>query len=312
VIPTRERWAFARRAVASVLAQTGVDFEVVVVDDGSREPCALADGLADPRVRVLTQPVSLGVAAARNAAIAQARGEWVAFLDDDDLWAPNKLARQLEVAGESDADWVWTGQLLVDKALKPLKLWAAPSPEGIERALLDTNGIGGPSSMMVRRAALERIGGFDEELAVLADWDMWLRLAEHGVPAACPEPLTAYMVHDSNMHIVAMDRAVEEHAYMERKHADLARALGGRLGGERFWEWVALGYRMQGRRRAASATYLKLWRMSRSPRELVRASVVLAGEPAMRLGAARRPVVSPEPYEWLRRSEDGNRDEGGE
>jgi glycosyltransferase involved in cell wall biosynthesis len=300
-IPTRERPEFARRALGSVLAQTGVVLEVVVVDDGSRGPAVDPAELDDPRVRMVTQRFPRGVAAARNAAIAHARGEWVAFLDDDDLWAPDKLERQLEVADECDADFVWTGQVLVDEHLKPVKEWTAPRAEGISRDLLDMNGIGGPSSMIVRRSLLEAVGGFDEELSVLADWDLWIRLAAAGKPAACDSLLTAYTIHSANMHIVAMDRAVEERGYLGRKHAALTREQGVELGGRRFWEWVARGYRLHGRRRAASATYLRLWRRSRSLRDLTRAAVVLAGEGAMGVGATRHPVVPPEYYEWLRR-----------
>ena len=301
-IPTRERWAFARRALASVLEQTGVAFDVIVVDDGSRDAAGDVADFDDPRVRVLTLPRAGGVAAARNAAIAEARGEWVSFLDDDDVWAPDKLARQLQTAAAHDADFVWTGQLLVDRDMTPLKAWAAPAADGIARALLDTNGIGGPSSMMVRRSALTEVGGFDERLSVLADWDLWLRLAANHTPAACPDLVTAYTLHDSNMHIVAMDRAIEEHAYMRDKHAALTDAAGVELGGRRFWEWVALGYRLQGRRLAAAATYLKAWRASGCRRDLVRAAVVLAGEPVMRLGAAKRPPIPSERYEWLRQT----------
>ena len=292
-IPTRERWAFARRALDSALGQEDVAIEVVVVDDGSRVPVEPGPELGDPRVRVIQLPHRVGVSAARNAAIRQARGEWIAFLDDDDLWAPTKLARQLEVAKRTGAEFVWTGQLVVDGDLRPQKAWYPPSADGIADALLDVNRIGGPSCVIAKRSAVEATGGFDERLSVLADWDMWIRLLANASPAACDDLLTAYTIHDSNMHIVAMDSAIAEQAYLESKH--------GPLGGALFWEWVALGYRRQGRRRAAAATYMQMWRASRSKRDFGRAAVVLFGERAMHLGSENKRAVPPTGHDWLNR-----------
>src|SRR2546421_12955356 len=96
IIPTRDRWPLLAVTLCGALAQEGVTLEVIVVDDGSvdQTPRRLAE-VIDERVRVIRHPSSRGVAAARNSAIAAARGEWLAFLDDDDLWAPHKLRIQL-------------------------------------------------------------------------------------------------------------------------------------------------------------------------------------------------------------------------
>jgi glycosyltransferase involved in cell wall biosynthesis len=89
VIPTRDRWPiFRAHALRSALAQEDVSLEVVVIDDGSTTP---PPGISDRRVRVLRNPVSRGVAEARNRGVADARAPWVAFLDDDDVWSPRKL-----------------------------------------------------------------------------------------------------------------------------------------------------------------------------------------------------------------------------
>ena len=97
MIPTRNRWALLSRALASVLEQEDVTLEVVVVDEGSTDetPERLA-ALTDERVRALRNDSPTGVANARNRGISAARGEWVAFLDDDDFWAPTKLRAQLD------------------------------------------------------------------------------------------------------------------------------------------------------------------------------------------------------------------------
>jgi glycosyltransferase involved in cell wall biosynthesis len=99
VIPTRDRLASLLATLAGVWRQSDVQLEVVIVDDGSRpEVAAEYEGLCSDRVRVLRNAESRGPGAARNAGIAIARGQWVAFLDDDDLWAPSKLRRQLDAA----------------------------------------------------------------------------------------------------------------------------------------------------------------------------------------------------------------------
>src|SRR5690348_694187 len=93
VIPTRNRWdLLSRSGLSAALMQEDVDVEIIVVDDGSTDetPARLA-ALEDPRVTVIRHDQPRGVAAARNRGIAAARGEWLAFLDDDDLWAPDKL-----------------------------------------------------------------------------------------------------------------------------------------------------------------------------------------------------------------------------
>ena len=95
IIPTYNRAALAPEAVASVLAQTWRDFEVLVVDDASTDGTAAALAAFGSRIRLLRHAFRLGVAAARNLGICAARGQWLAFLDSDDLWRPEKLARQM-------------------------------------------------------------------------------------------------------------------------------------------------------------------------------------------------------------------------
>jgi hypothetical protein len=106
IIPTRHRPHLVQRAVKSALAQTLSAIEVVVIIDGpDPDTVSTLAAITDPRLRVLPQPQSLGGGAARNAGVAAARGEWSAFLDDDDEWHPEKLARQLALAQASDYVW---------------------------------------------------------------------------------------------------------------------------------------------------------------------------------------------------------------
>src|SRR5437867_300620 len=119
VIPTRNRQRLLRRALGSVLAQRQVDIEVLVVDEASEDGTAdFVRAIADPRVVLVRHDAPRGVAAARNAGLARARAPWVAFLDDDDVWAPTKLALQLAAAPAVGASWVCVGAVVVNEALR--------------------------------------------------------------------------------------------------------------------------------------------------------------------------------------------------
>ena len=127
VIPTHNRRELLHRTLRSVLAQRDVGLSVLVVDDGSAEEVAPSvEALGDPRVTVLRHPVARGVSAARNTGIAAATTPWVAFVDDDDLWAPVKLRAQLDaLAATQGARWACTGSINVDLACRTSR-WDLP------------------------------------------------------------------------------------------------------------------------------------------------------------------------------------------
>ena len=139
VVPSHNRARLLSRTLQSILAQQMGDLEVVVVDDGSTDDTASVAAAADPRVVVLRNEAPAGVSAARNRGIAAARGAWMAFCDDDDLWSPEKLAHQLAAAERARADWVYSGDVNVDDGLRvlsggrlqTLQLWSHCFPAGI-------------------------------------------------------------------------------------------------------------------------------------------------------------------------------------
>ena len=205
IIPTRNRGSLlASRALPSALAQEGVDQEVVVVDDGSSDDTvARLAAWDDARIRVVRVDGPHGVSIARNAGIAAARGEWLAFLDDDDVWAPTKLRTQLEVGRNENADFVYAGALAVDAQGTVIhELYLPPADE--LAAKLDQACVvpAGCSNVIARTEAVRRVHGFDERLANLADWDLWIRLVPIARPAACADVLVAYVLHDGNLHVV--------------------------------------------------------------------------------------------------------------
>src|SRR5438552_2642197 len=174
VIPTYERRHYVARAVASVLAQTYQDFEVLVVDDGSTDGTAQALEGLDLRLRYHWQE-NRGVSGARNAGSRLARGEIVAFLDSDDRWLPDHLAVVTEVFARNP------GVVLVSTCPRfQIAGRERPADAKVFDALpltLTENVVGYQSGVAVRRADLLAVGGFDERLSVMEGSELWPRLA---------------------------------------------------------------------------------------------------------------------------------------
>ena len=264
VVPTRNRLGMLACTVRSILAQRVVDFEVIVVDDGSTPPVGIA---ADPRVQVMRHQTSRGVSAARNTGISRASGQWVAFCDDDDVWAPDKLRAELSAAEFARAAWAYTGDITVDEQLHVIGGGPPPSPEEVVRLLWRENVVpGSASGVVVAADALADVGGFDTTLQRTEDWDMWLRLARHGQPACVPRPLVALRQHLSNV-ITDRDRIEQEAALLSRRYGLPADPLAAR-------RRAAWGLLRSGQRWAAAREYLALARRG-DARSLGRAVVAL-------------------------------------
>jgi glycosyltransferase involved in cell wall biosynthesis len=197
VIPTHNRGALLALTLRTVLWQEDVSLEVVVVDDGSvAGTVQTVPGIDDPRVRLVRSESAQGVSSARNRGIAEARGDWIAFLDDDDLWAPGKLAAQLHAAAEFQNTWAYAGAVLIDGENSIIGGRPPPSPRDLMVRLPRSNHVpGGCSGVIVTRDALASAGGFDRRLVNLADWDLWVRLARTGPPACATDPLVGYRHH---------------------------------------------------------------------------------------------------------------------
>lgn len=201
VVPTKDRSELLAVTLDSLCRQTGVDAEVVVVDDGSLDatPQLLA-GWRRGSVRVLRNERSLGVSEARNRGVAAARGAWIAFCDDDDVWAPDKLRSQLDAAAEAGRGWA-LGGVINFEPVSGVLLSLRPLPaQELARQLPWRNLVpGGCSNVVVRADLLATTGGFYPGLRVLADWDLWLRLLRTGPPAVVDAPLVGYRMHASSM-----------------------------------------------------------------------------------------------------------------
>lgn len=298
VIPTGARWGFAVEAVRTALRQEDVDVEVIVVANGpgSDAPPA-APELDDPRVHVLRFPEWRGLARARNVGLAAAHGTWVAFLDDDDRWAPDKLHRQVAAAVAAGTRYAYTGVAVVDASMALLWTDEAPDPEAFRTGAASQTRIPAMASNVLVATDLAReIGGFDETLRHFADWDVEIALAASGRGARVDAPLLAYVQHGANMHVADLGGIEHEQALLEAKHA----AAGRRIGSVHIHRWLAGGYREAGRPAAAARTYLRAaWRYRSAP-DAVRAAAVLVRQEAMTGYARRRGTrVAGETPAWL-------------
>lgn len=187
---------YVNAAVHSALLQTLTEIEVIVVDDGSTDETAEIVGcIQDPRLRVIKRE-HFGAAATLNAGVAQARAPYIAFLDGDDVWLPDRLSRHLQfMEAHPGADLSFSLSRLIgeDSADLGITSRAASGPVRFEDLLVD-NRIGNGSAVMVRRASLTEVGAFEEGLRGAYDLDVWLRLALRRTDCVfcIPEVLTCY------------------------------------------------------------------------------------------------------------------------
>jgi glycosyltransferase involved in cell wall biosynthesis len=189
IIPTYNRAEMVRQAVASVEAQTYRDFEIVVVDDGGTDDTG-AGLAAIPELRLVRHARRRGVSAARNTGVAAARGQWLAFLDSDDLWLPEKLARQVSrladkperLISQTEETWVRRG-VAVHKPGTHRKAAGNLFGASLARCMIS------PSAVILNRRLLEEHGGFDETLPAAEDYDLWLRLTWRYEVDLVDEPL---------------------------------------------------------------------------------------------------------------------------
>lgn len=196
IITVYNRAELLRRSIASVLEQTFGDFELLVVDDCSTDdPESVIRAFGDTRIRYLRQSENQGVAAARNRGLRESRAPFVAFLDDDDEWFPDKLAQQVALfsSRNTDVGLVYTGAETLTGHGEPLV--HTPSARGdLYREMLARNLVHGTCGVMIRRNVITEIGFFDETLPAIEDYDFWLRIARYYKFDCISAPLVRY--HD--------------------------------------------------------------------------------------------------------------------
>jgi len=224
VIATYNRAHLLAHAIQSLCDQTFRDFEVIVVDDASTDntPQVIKEAFPVAGLRYMRHEKNRGPSAARNTGIAVAKGKYIAFQDSDDQWLREKLEKQVAVIETSPAEvgvvytgfWKLRGKektYIPDSRIRQTEGW-------IDRELLKRNFIGTPT-VLVKKEVLEEVGGFDERLRYLEDWDLWIRLAERCQFRYIPEPLviSPYSARGVNVQSIAVQ--IETLQYILRKHS---------------------------------------------------------------------------------------------
>ena len=213
VIPTYNRARFIEKAINSVFQQTYSDIEVIIVDDCSSDNTEQVIGaLTDPRVRYIRHHVNKGAPAARNSGIRAAEGDYIAFLDSDDEWLPEKLEKQLAVMKESpfEPELVSTG-LNILNARGNIRQVLIPDPSWrghVYHKFLDKN-LGCTSATLVKKTCFDSIGLFDESLPAYQDNDLWLRIAKRYPVDFVAEPLTYFYEHDGERITKNLDARIQ-------------------------------------------------------------------------------------------------------
>jgi glycosyltransferase involved in cell wall biosynthesis len=283
-----------------VLAQRDVDVAVIVVDDGGSDgtPEAIHD-LNDNRVTVVRHDRPRGVSAARNSGIAKAVTPWLAFVDDDDLWAPDKLRSQLDaLAADASAGWSCTGSVNIDEHCN-VSWWAEPpQASDVGNVLLQANEIpGGGSGVVASRNLTLAVGGFDESLSNLADWDFYIRLGLRSPLAAVSQPLLGYYVHPQGM-ALNVRKSDLEYRYVDQKYGPV-RAVRGVTMDRKAWLHYLSGqaYR-SGDRLVATRLSVELVGRYRHWRTVPTCAFWLAPEAVRQLRPGRRQRDLPLPPGW--------------
>jgi glycosyltransferase involved in cell wall biosynthesis len=223
IIPVYNHARFLPEAVESALAQTLAPREVIVVDDGSTDDTPEVLDRYKDRVRILRQ-INQGVSAARNTGAANSDGEYLAFLDADDVWAQRKLELQArQFAADPDLGLVHCGVVEIDSAGRRLNTRADGMSGWVAREMLLFRRpviLGGGSGAMIPLKVFQEVGGFDARLSTSADWDLYYRIASRWRVGFVDEPLLQYRLHGSNMHgdiramrrdmLIAYEKAFEE------------------------------------------------------------------------------------------------------
>jgi glycosyltransferase involved in cell wall biosynthesis len=243
VIPTYNRKSLVQQSIGSVQAQTYSNWELIVVDDGSTDESFEAlSAIEDPRIRVIRLEHTGNIAFARNIGARSGRGEWISFLDSDDIWVPERLSLQISGLLKEKKHWGYGGFELMngDMVKMPNKAGVfAPISGWIARQVLTTEAAVSVGSLMLTRKLFEEVGGFNTDPGLLyrEDYDLAVRLALRNQALAIPELLVRIREHRgraTNGFPYGHDRtaAVYEHFLLSNPDHELARIARQRIASE--------------------------------------------------------------------------------
>jgi len=221
VIPTHKRPELLKKAIESALNQTYGQTEIIVVDDNSSDSTEqVVKDFNKENVRYFRNEISLGGAGTRNVGIENSQGEFIAFLDDDDIWYPDKIELQVQKVKENDNNVLCTCGLQVVYVAENLKYFNFPKLYDITfKKMLLNNRVGITSTVMVRRSALDESGFFDTALPAREEYELWIRLSRAGNFTSVDKPLLDYYIHPSRHQISAsIDKFVTANKLIQKKY----------------------------------------------------------------------------------------------
>lgn len=277
VIPTHNRADLLPRAIESAQKQTYKDIEIIVVSDGSTDDTdSVVEKIKAEDNRIKYCPYSPGHGGnyARNYGVEQAGGEYVAFLDDDDEWLPTKLEKQLNLF-EADSNMVlaYTGVNVI-YVNENINYSFIPKDQGdLSRKVLLGNCIGSTSTAMVKKSVFEKSGVFDNDIDALQDFDLWIRVVQHGTVGVVSEELINYYNYRGTKQVSAVTSKYERaFDYINNKYKGMFASLSEKEAKQkRISEYTLLGNKAMRNRdgKTARRYYKKLLRTQFSPKHLL-------------------------------------------
>ncbi len=232
IVPTYNRAYIIERALQSILNQTYADFETIVVDDASTDnTCEIVQSIKDDRIRYIRHERNRGAAAARNTGITAGEGEYVAFLDSDDEWLPEKLEEQMAVFKNisSKVGVVYTGMLRIEGNNRTYipPAYVRPTQGNIYYSIVLNPILVHTPTVLIRRDCLTKVGLFDENFQASEDTDLWIRVAKHYNFIFIDKPLVInYVMPDSlarkpGSYLIALQMILKKHYTDLRKDKNM-------------------------------------------------------------------------------------------
>ena len=217
IIPVHNRASFLERAVQSVLGQTFTDFEGILVDDGSSDetPSVIRTLVKrDSRLFGLKHEINRGAQAARNTGVRVSKGDYVAFLDSDDEWLPQKLEKQMVLFSRPSGNIavVYAGFRMVFSDNRPEIVHFPQDRGNVYKAAL-SRWVADMDTLVIRKDALERAGFLDESIRAFQEWDLCIRVARHGAFDYVAEPLAVYHIHSKPT--ISRDLSMNAFGYLD-------------------------------------------------------------------------------------------------
>ncbi len=267
IVPCYNRETTIKEAMESVLSQDYAPLDLIAVDDSSTDgTVAVLQTIDDPRLRILHNDGDRGPSQARNCGIRAATAPWIAFQDSDDVWLPGKLRRQMEALNDSNYVAAYCGMLIkADPHPDTPVQGRIPPPDisPLEGDILPSLSRGSYIStqmLVVRRDILEQIGGFDEALPALVDWELMLRVASLGPVAFIDDDLVVQRMSDNSVTHSSKKRLLAQE-YILEKHKDLLARYPGVLAHHH--HRLAGGYRVLGQYAEAASFGWSAWKANR-------------------------------------------------